>query len=354
MPANEKTKSSFSDESLTFRRLSKAEKYKKLIEFCKEHNQSPRTYNRPEEERVLGQFLVNMRALAKRNPNSIESWEHNYLKEVTTYSIYQRNPLKRLNDILDWTKQNEKTPSQSSNDDTEKKFGQSLNAMKLSAKKKKLSDDEVNILNKILEYRTNHQRTREEKLGDVIEFCRKHNRTPKQHVSDSIEKRLAEFLTTTKGLLKKNPSKVSKNAKDLLNVIMEFAPPTKESRTIELYQFAKKNQRKPEISSDDISERRLASYLSKLKTAFNKNELDLDESKKVTEILSLCKIKTRADKLSDVLEWKNTYNKLPSISSKNIEEKKLGMFLNNIKQVNKKKPDTISDSERLLINKIGI
>ena len=184
MPSNEKTKSSLSEESLTFRRLSKAEKYKKLIEFCKEHNQSPRTYNRPEEERVLGQFLVNMRALAKRNPNSIELWEHNYLKEVTTYSIYQRNPLKRLNDILDWTKENKKTPSQSSNDDTEKKFGQSLNAIKLSAKKNKLSEDKVNILNKILEYRTNHQRTREEKLGDVIEFCRKYNRTPKQHVSD--------------------------------------------------------------------------------------------------------------------------------------------------------------------------
>lgn len=354
MTAHKKPKSSFSNESLTFRRLSKADKYKKLIEFCKEHKQSPRTYNRPEEERVLGQFLVNMRALSKRQPDSIESWEKSYLDEVTEYSSYQRNPIKRLNDILRWTKLNKKTPSQSSTDNTEKKLGQSLNSLKLNAKKGKLIDEEIKVLNKVLEYRTNHQKTREEKLGIVLEFCRTHNRTPKQHVSDVNEKRLAEFLTTTKGVIKNNPSKLSKDSRNLLNAILEFSPPNRENRLIELFKFAKDNKRKPESSSEEIHERRLASYLSKLKTAFNKNELSLDESKKVTEIMTLCKIKTRADKLSDVLEWKKANNKFPSITSKNSAEKKLGMFLNNIKQVKKKKPDTLSDSERLLISKLDI
>ena len=346
-------KTSYSQESLTFRRLEKRDKYKKLIEFCETHNQTPRTYKRPEDERVLGQFLVNSRALAKRGSGLIEKWEHDYLDKVTEYEVYQRNPTARLNEILTWSAQNEKTPSQSSHDKIEKKLGQSLNSIKLLDKKERLTVSEHTILLAILEYRTNHQRTRDEKLGDVLEFCRQENRTPKQHVKNKNEKRLAEFLTTTKGLMKNPEFNLDSKSQKLFDAIMGFAPLSRLSRIKELFVFAKKHQVKPSTRSEDENERRLAAYLSKMKTALKRKQLNEDEAELVGDILTLCHIKTREEKLNDLLQWVLINDTLPAFSSDDTEEKRLAMFMNNIKQVQKKRPKSLSIAESNMITSIN-
>lgn len=346
-------KKSFSDESLKFRRLPKEMKYKKLLDFCIIHSQTPRTYKRPEAERVMGQFLVNMKASAKKNSNSIEEWEHKYLHNISKYEIYQRDPKVRLNDILKWSNIHKKTPSQSSQIESERKLAQSLNSIKLSNKKNKLNATEINLLGQILKYRTNHQRTRSEKLADVLEFCRKKHRTPRQHVKDKNEKRLAEFLTTTKGLLKTSKFLLDKESNDLYNTIMSFAPPTREMRIQELYDFVHKERRKPSMSSDDVTERRLAAYLSKMKTAINHQKLSDVETKLVNGILSICQIKTRAHKLNELLEWTLNSHRYPNFKNADTVEKRLAVFLNNIKQVEKKRPKSLSKYERDIINRIN-
>lgn len=346
-------KNPYSPESLAFRRLSRKEKYKKLLDFCEENNQTPRTYKRPEAERVIGQFLVNMRAQSKRDPDSVDKWELEYLNNASKYEIYQRDPISRLKEILRWSKINKKTPSQSSHDSEEKKLGQSLNSTKLALKKDRLNDEAKIILNKILEYRTNHQRTRAEKLGDVLEFCRNENRTPKQHVKDKTEKRLAEFLTTTKGLIKNPEFNLDTESQKLMDAILKYSPPTRESRIKELYNFVKQEKRKPSTSSEDIEERKLATYLSKMKSALKREQLSENEIDLINEILSICKIKTREEKLNDLLQWVIQNDKLPSLTTKNIEEKRFVMFLNNIKQVQKKKPKSLNMSEINMLKEIN-
>lgn len=345
-------KKSFSLESLAFRRLPKEDKYLRVIEFCKKHSQTPRTYKRPEDERVLGQFLVNTRALTKKNSSKVEDWEIAYLEEISKYEVYQKDPIARLKEILKWTLKNEKTPSQSSSDATEKKLGQSLNSLKLSKKKDKLAPEGVKILEKILEYKTNHQRTRAEKLADVLEFCRNQNRTPKQHVRNKHEKRLAEFLTTTKGLLKDPEFKLDRKSKKLYEEILKFAPPTRESRINELYEYANKYRKKPLTSSDDENESRMAAFLSKMKSALKRNQLTKEEHQKVSEILKLLQIKTREEKLKELKEWVTKNNSLPTINSSDKEEKRIAMFLNNMKQTQKKRPKSLSADEKEIIKEI--
>jgi len=345
-------KKSFSSESLTFRRLSKKEKYVTLLEFCKKHNQTPRTYKRPEEERVLGQFLVNTKALTKKGAHVIEKWEGVYLKEIANYEVYQKDPIIRLNEILKWTVFNEKTPTQSSTNTKEKKLGQSLNSLKLSHKRGKLNEDGEILLNQILEYKTNHQRTRDEKLKDVVEFCRTENRTPKQHVTDKNEKRLAEFLSTTKGLLKQPDFVMDTISQTYFDEILTFAPPTRESRLEELLKFANTYRRKPLISSDDTREARLAAFLSKMKSALKCGQLSIYEATKVSNILTLCQIKTREEKLDELYTWITTNDRIPHFNGTDEEEKRLAMFMNNIKQVQKKRPKSLNSTERIKIKSI--
>lgn len=342
---SQSVKNPYSPESLSFRRLSKKDKYKKLIDFCEQNNQTPRTYKRPEEERVIGQFLINMRAQAKRSPNSVEKWEQEYLNKTRQYEVYQRDPIGRLTKILKWTESNKKTPSQSSVNTKEKKLGQSLNSLKLALKQNRLDDTAKGLLDKILKYRTNHQRTRDEKLGDVLEFCRRENRTPKQHVKDKIEKRLAEFLTTTKGLIKNPDFVLDEKSEKIMREILKFTPPNRSDKINELHAFVKKERRKPSASSENSDERKLATYLSKMKTAMKSEQLSTQEMNLMTEVLSLCQIKTREEKLNDLLSWISDNERLPTFSSKNNEEKKLAMFLNNIKQTHKKKPKSFNQNE---------
>lgn len=345
-------KKSFSSESLAFRRLAKKDKYKKLLDFCKVHNQTPRTYKRPEEERVLGQFLVNSKALAKKETGVIENWELPYLKELSKYEVYQKDPISRLNEILKWSIANEKTPSQSSTDTHEKKLGQALNSLKLSQKRDKLNEESEVLLNDILEYKTNHQRTRPDKLGDILEFCRRENRTPKQHVKNKSEKRLAEFISTTKGLLKQPDFVMDEKSQILFDEILTFAPPTRESRLTDLLKFANECRRKPLTSSDDAHEAKLAAFLSKMKSALKRGQLSIYEATKVSNILSLCQIKTREEKLDELYEWISKNDTYPVFVSDDDNEKRLAMFMNNIKQIQKKRPKSLNGTERSKINSI--
>jgi hypothetical protein len=340
------TKRAFSDESKKFRSLSKEDKYNKVLEFCRTYKRTPKVTKVPESERVMGQFLINSKSAINRG--GVDEWEIKKVSEISKFSYSRETRIQKIQRIIEFCKDNNKTPSQSSRDITEKKLGQLLNTIKNLEKKKQLTENELIEFNKILPYRNNYQRSKEEKLIDVLNFCKKYNRTPKQHVDNKEEKRLAEFLSTTKLAFKSN--KLDTSCTTLMVDIMKYAPMNREEKLKTILEFAEKNKHSPKINSDDITERQLAVFLTKINILHRNNSLKQSELDILMKIRSICNIKTRKEKLEELLEYTTEHNRLPRLNSDDYYERKMAMFYNNIHQSVKK--NKLSMNELNIFKKI--
>lgn len=322
---------SFSPESISFRRLSKEEKYAKLLVFCVETGRTPSTSNVTEIERIIGQFYTNSKSAQKND--MLTDWEIAELDKVYQYSSKRETRMNKINNILQFCKNNDNTPSQSSKNLEEKKLGQLLNTIKNSIKRKPLTSEESHVFDKIEKYRSNYQRSRKEKLCDVLGFCETHDRTPKQHVGELIEKRLAEFLSTTRILY--NRGTLDKECKRLLKLINAYSPMDRTEKIRKLRAFAEKNNVAPKMNSNSLQERQLATFFTKMKSTMNQGKLKKDENDLMVDVMKLCNVKNRLHKIKDLYQYTSSINRLPKLNTDNEEERKYAMFFNNIKQARK-------------------
>lgn len=323
-----KNKKSCSPESISFRRLTKEEKYEKVLAFCVDMKRTPSTSNVTESERVLGQFYTNNKSAQKNG--ILPDWEVEMLNKIFEYSPKRNTRLDKLNRIIDYCIEHNKTPSQSSKDPNEKKLGQLLNTVKNSIKYKLLTDDEQKAFNSIDKFRSNYQRTREEKLNDVLEFCKKHDRTPRQHVNIVEEKRLAEFLSTTRILY--NRGALDKKCQTILKIINAYSPMDRTEKIIKLRAFANKHHVAPKLNSNSLEERQLAIFFTKMKFTMKNGKLKQEEKDLMQEVMRICNIKTRLDKIKDLHAYAVRIGRVPKLNTDNEDERKFAMFLNNIKQ----------------------
>jgi hypothetical protein len=328
---NETDVKSFSPESINFRRLSKPEKYAKLLKFCVESNRTPSTSNVTEDERVLGQFYTNSKSALKND--KLTKWEITELDKVYQYSSKRETRIDKLNRILKYCEANGKTPSQSSKNIDEKKLGQLLNTIKNSAKRKPLTSDELNKFDIINKYRSNYQRSRSEKLHDVLAFCEKYDRTPKQHVNNINEKQYAEFLSTTRILYTKGT--LDEECKRLLKLVNAYSPMNRTEKIRKLRAFAEKHKIVPKMNSNSLEERQLATFFTKMKSTMKRGKLKPDEHSLMTEVMKLCKVKTRLEKIKDLHAYTISMGRLPKLNTNDEKERKFAMFFNNIKQARK-------------------
>ncbi len=325
---NTRTPRTFSPVSVEFRHLHKTEKFKKLIEFCKQNNRTPSTSNAPEDERVLGQFYTNAKSAHKAG--SLSKHEVELLNEANKYFSRREPKISKINTILEFCKHHNRTPIQSSKNATEKKLGQLLNTLKNQLKKGKLSEAEIKALDALDPYRSNYQRSREEKLEDVLAYCKANGRTPRQHVADETEKTLAVFLSTIKLQHRKNG--LTSECIKILNEINEYLPESRTEKFNALLAFTKSNKRTPSINSNSPEERRMAIFFAKVKTALKNGTLSDSEAKILTTIFNICQVKTRADKILDLVNYVESIERIPRINSDNEDERKFAMFYNNTKQ----------------------
>lgn len=327
-----KEKNSFSDEALEFRKLDKTKKYAKLLQFCKKRKRIPNVTDVPESERVLGQFLINNKSALNRG--GLEDWEVDLIAQAMGYAPSKDTRLEKLIRIRDFCVENGKTPTQSSKDLDEKKLGQLLNTVKNSIKKLPLTPEENDVLKVISAYKSRYQKSRKSKLTEVLGFCKEHKRTPRQHVSDLTEKRYAEFLSTTTTLY--NKGKLEAECIPILEKISEYSPKNRLIRLKQIADYTAETKTAPKASSLDLVEKQHAAYLAKAKTLMKNGELSPQEEEVLQEALDNCNVKTRLDKLRDVMVFITSTGELPKLDSDDESERKLATFMNNIKQVRKK------------------
>lgn len=343
----ETNQSTYDLDITAFKALEKAEKYNKVAEFVTMYGKLPSTNGKPINERTIGLFWTNAKAMAKRE--NAKDWEVSRIAEITAMVPSKNTRMDRINAIIAFCETNKKTPSQSSENAHERKLSQTLNALRIIAKSGNLTLEEAERFTKISEYKNSYQKPREEKLNEILQFCIKNEHTPRQHTKDNVdEKRMAELLSTTKALASNN--KLDKKCMTIFNEIMKFAPMSRSDKLNELLKFVIKHKHAPKVNSNNSHERQLSAFMTKMKSFLKVGSLSSDEIVIFNKIISTANVKSRIDKLNDLLDYTKSIGHHPKLNTDVEEERKFAMFFTNIKQC--RKLGKLNESELEILSSI--
>ena len=209
---------------MVFKKLPLKEKYEKVLKFTKKNKRLPKYNSKDKLERTYYIFITNKKNLIKRGEKGLShkifKWEQAKIKQIESCKEDINTKLKL---VLEYCKKNKKIPQYLSPVEDEKNMARKFNCINNSAKTKQLVEEQLKLLEEILEYKNDYQKSKKEKMEKLLDFCKEKNRSPKQHVKDENEKRLAEFFTTLKTLHKKN--KLDDEEKKILDEVLKYSPP---------------------------------------------------------------------------------------------------------------------------------
>ena len=323
------TENAYTLDKVAFKAMDKTEKYNEVANYITRFGKLPSTNGKPDDERTLGQFWTNAKAASKRE--GAKQWELDRIAEIMNSLPNKNSRMEKIKTIIEFCSTHNKTPSQSSLDDTERKLSQSLNGLKILAKNGKMSLEEAELFATIHKFRSNYQKPRSEKLKEILAFCNEHKHTPRQHVKDNeTEKRMAELLSTTKALLAKD--KLDAECTALLKQILDFAPMSRMEKLKQLQEFVAVNKYAPKVNSNNSAERQLSTFLTKMKAFMKSGKLNQDEITLLNTILTMANVKSRMDKLNDLYTYTQSIGHYPKLNTDDEEERKFAMFFTNIKQ----------------------
>lgn len=231
MTSNTKKRKSrkFCEETLQFRRLNRVDKYKSVLDLCIKTNRLPRPYetknHKPDAyERVRGQFYVNM-MVARNNGKLTNNDELLLLAKIDEYGRKSMDINQKIRYIYDFHKRNSRLPSKSHSDtmrDIQLWSRLRFALLAIQEGKSSVGFDKTlqSKVDKIIAMYQINKKPKSEKLTQILDFCKSNGRTPKQHSKDQNEKRLADRLSSTKQLMKKN--KLDSSCIAIMKEIMKF------------------------------------------------------------------------------------------------------------------------------------
>jgi len=331
------------DENL--RRYTIETKYKNFIKFCEIKKRMPKYNAHSAKERKMRLFYVNKKNSMVRGDKGIidplPEWEKEYIGKMESF---KESIVEKLNEVLKFCKKYNKVPSYaykkkySKVEKIEKEVYKKYNAVKNYHKKYALTEDEKNLLEEILTYRNKRQLPRIEKIKKLADFCEANKTTPKQHVKEEDEKKLAEFLSSVKTLERKK--KLTRTEKKLVKEIKTYAPKPKKKTKSEnlktLKKFIKEHKALPKNREDSPEdEKKLAVFYTKFNWLGKQKKLTDGEAKILSSIHKTCNVKTRYEKIEELLEFIQKHNRIPQMNN-TTKEKKLSVFFNNLKNVKNK------------------
>lgn len=312
-----------------FKSMTKAEKYTEVANYIARFGKLPSTKGKPEDERLIGQFWTNSKALSKRE--NTPQWEIDRIAEIMNTLPNKNNRIETITSIINFCTAYNKTPHRSSLNEIERNLAKKLNTLKILATNGNLSLIEAELFTKIHTLQNNYQKSRREKLIDILNFCKEHGRTPRQHVnSDKNEKRMGEFLSTTKILLSKN--NLDNECTTLLQQILIFSPINRMEKLKQLHKFIEVNKSAPKTNSNNITERKLSTFFNKMKTFMKLDKLTHEEIELLNVINNMTYTKSRIDKLNDLYTYTKTNGHCPKLNTENETEQKFAVFFTNMKQ----------------------
>ena len=262
---------------------------------------------------------------------------------------------KNYNELNLWVNENNRFPSGSSQNNIEKQLGIWANTQRLNKRTNKLSQNKIDKLNNIQGWFWNlNIEVWDQNFEKLKIWVSKNNKIPSGSSKNDEEKQLGKWCGDQRFNKKKNKLKQNKIEKlnNIIgwywgdNVIRKLIP--WEEHYNDLKSWVDKNNKLPLSSSQNNIEKQLASWC--IEQRKRKNKLDEDKINKLNNIEGW--YWNREDlwdsKYNELKLWIIENEKIPSGSSENIIEKRLGQWCGDQRK-NKKK--NILSQER--INKLN-
>jgi len=245
--------------------------------------------------------------------------------------------------VKEFVNENERFPSNHSENKEEEKLGNWISHQKQDYKKGILLKNRVNSLNLIKGWKWEEDKEGkwDKNKNQVEEFVNKNKRFPSNHSKNKEEKRLGSWINQQKINYKKNH--LSEDRIKSLNSLSSWEwEDNKWNKTIiQVKEFVNEKKRFPYQKSENKEEKKLGSWIGTQRQKYKKSIL----LKNRVNLLNLIKgwkweedKKGKWDKtIIQVKEFVNEKKRFPSISSKNKEEKRLGNWISHQRQCYKKK-----------------
>lgn len=325
----------------------------KWIEIRKRLNRSPSQTSKEKDERNIANWQSNQRQDYKQKRKCMTHERICILESMQGWKWEEQDPW--FEQLDHWKKQYAKLqrrPLKESKDIDEKKAGSwQYNQRAYYKEKKYLTLEKINILNSTEGWIWSEDDW-EEKLQDWIRFYSINRKIPKSGSLDSKEKILAQWQSLQRRNYENKRKILTDDRIAKLNSTEGwkwdvFSENWEENRQNWIKVYKIKGDY-PWAKSKDSDERRAGQWQANQREQYKKNLESM-----TTERISLLE-STEAWKWSDdsweeqYINWKNQYsknNRLPSIESKNIDEKRAALWQGNQRQNYKKKLKCMTDEK---------
>lgn len=324
--------------------------YQKVKEWIEKNNKVPSKHSRNSEEKQLGiwcsdrRYAKSIGTLDKEMINNLESLK------IWFWDINEKNKSK-YEQLLKWVCDNNKIPSQTAVDPIEHTLGRMCSTIRKSYYNNSLSMQRIKKFESIPNWFWTKSDPFDGHYNELIEFFTKHKKMPASRAKDIKEKKLGRWCSQMKSM--KNMGKLEKSKVDKLNKLSFWKWYNKSNIVKKSFDEAYKNvhgwviqyDKLPTLSTKNNNEHILGSWCAIQRRLYKTNALSDARIKKLELIKGWYWIQ---ENFSDELIIKiqtfiETYNKMPSQTSKNITECKLGQVCQQLRT--KKKNNKLSESE---------
>ena len=323
-------------------------KYELLKQWIETNKKLPYGKSNDPLEKQLGTWCSNQRANKKKGKLSNE--RINKLELLDGWVWEQDDPFEdHYNELKQWFIINKKLPSRMSKDQQEKQLGTWCSHQRANKKKGITSDERIKKLEKLdgwfweKDPFDNH-------YDELKQWIKTNKKLPSCMSKDPQEKQLGSWCTHLRENKKKG--KLSDERITKLELLdgwyWELADPF-DDHYGELKQWIKINNKLPSQHSNDLQEKQLGRWCSQKRFDKKKSKLSDDKIQKL-EKLDGWVWEQFDDSYDELKQWILINKKLPSMRSKDPQEKQFGMWCST-QRANKKK-GKISDERIKQLEKL--
>jgi superfamily II DNA or RNA helicase len=306
-----------------------------VIQFTKKGNKTPSKSSKDLEEKRTGQWQSQNREFYKKKTLSQERIDA--LNNTHGWK-FEEDPFEEQlqNWVIQFTKKENKKPSESSKDLEEKRAGQWQSNMRHYYKKKTLSKERIDALNKTYGWAWDEDPFEEQLQKWVIQFRKKCNNKPSESSKDLEEKRTGKWQSTMRQNYKKG--KLSHDRIDALNKTYGWAwdeeDPFEEQLQNWVIQFERKGNKKPSQTPEDLEENRAGQWQSTIRKLYKKEKLSKERIDALNKTYGWAWDEDRFEEQLQnwVIQFTKKCNNKLSKSSKDLEENRAGQWQSNMRQ----------------------
>jgi superfamily II DNA or RNA helicase len=350
--------------------------YNDVTQFIEKYKKRPNSNSKNITEKQLGSWISNQIKNYKQNKEAMKDnykrlkWEELNEKYKEYMMNFDEIWYQIYNDIIQFIEKYEKRPNKESKNITEKKMGIWIGNQLRNYKQNKesMKDDDKRIkweefIEKYKDYMMNRDEIWYQTYDDVIQFIEKYKKRPNKRSNNITEKKLGTWIGTQLNSYKQNKESMKDDDKrikweEFIEKYKEYMMDFDEiwyQTYDDVIQFIEKYKKRPSTISKNITEKKLGTWIGTQLNSYKQNKKSMkDDDKRIKwEELNEKYKEYMMDfdeiwyqTYDDVIQFIEKYKKKPSTISKNITEKKMGMWISQQLTNYKQNKNSMKDDDK--------